>query len=88
VEIFNPMGMPPLIQAVSHGDPQMVNLILSAGADVNVTSGAAGRTALMIACFRGQMDIARQLIDCGARWDICDRSDGILIQIIYCYRDF
>jgi FOG: Ankyrin repeat len=77
VEIFNPMGMSPLMEAVSHGDPQMVNLILSAGAGVNVTSGAAGRTALMIACFRGEVDIARQLIDCGASWDICDRSDGI-----------
>lgn len=77
MEIFNPMGMSPLMQAVSCGDSQMVNLLLSAGAGVNVTSGTAGRTALMIACFRGEMDIARQLIDCGASWDICDRLDGI-----------
>lgn len=77
MEIFNPMGISPLMQAVSRGDPHMVNLILSAGAGVNVTNGAAGRTALMIACFRGEVNIARQLIDCGARWNICDRSDGI-----------
>jgi ankyrin repeat protein len=77
VEIFNPMGMSPFMQAVSHGDPQMVNLVLSAGAGVNVTNGAAGRTTLMIACFRGEMDIANQLIACGAIWDICDRSDGL-----------
>jgi ankyrin repeat protein len=74
VEICNPKGMSPLMQAVSRGDSQMVNLMLSAGADVNVTSYRAGRTALMIACFRGETGIAHQLIDCGARWDICDRS--------------
>jgi ankyrin repeat protein len=55
----------------------MVSLMLSAGAGVNETSGGAGRTALMIACFKGEMDIACQLIDCGASWDICDRSDGV-----------
>jgi ankyrin repeat protein len=68
------MGMTPLMQAVSCGDSQMVNLILSAGADVNMTSYRAGRTALMIACFKGDTDIAHQLIECGARWDVCDRS--------------
>jgi ankyrin repeat protein len=74
VEIFNPMDMSPLMQAVSRGDPQMVNLMLSAGADVNVTSYRAGRTALMIACFKGETGIAQQLIERGASWDICDRS--------------
>ncbi|XP_069695751.1 fibronectin type 3 and ankyrin repeat domains protein 1-like isoform X2 [Periplaneta americana] len=74
VEILNPMGMSPLMQAAARGDPQMVNLMLSAGADVNVTSVGSGRTALMIACFRGDTDIARQLRERGARWDIRDRS--------------
>jgi ankyrin repeat protein len=56
----------------------MVNLMLSAGADVNVTSYRAGRTALMIACFKGETGIAHQLTECGARWDIFDRShDGV-----------
>jgi ankyrin repeat protein len=69
------MGMSPLMQAAAHGDPQMVSLMLSAGADVNATSDGAGRTALMIVCFKGDTDIARQLIERGASWDIRDRSD-------------
>jgi ankyrin repeat protein len=68
------MGMSPLMQAVSRGDPQMVNLMLNAAADVNVTSYGAGRTALMIACFKGETGIALQLIERGASWDIRDRS--------------
>lgn len=74
MEIFNPMDMSPLMQAVSRGDPQMVNLLLSAGADVNVTSYRTGRTALMMACFKGEAGIAQLLIERGASWDICDRS--------------
>jgi ankyrin repeat protein len=66
----------------------MVSLLLGAGADVNVTSGGVSRTALMIACFKGETDIARQLIDCGASWHICDRSDEVQYQIAYFYRNF
>ncbi|XP_023719400.1 fibronectin type 3 and ankyrin repeat domains protein 1 [Cryptotermes secundus] len=74
VEIFNPMDMSPLMQAVSRGDPQMVSLMLSVGADVNVTSYRTGRTALMMACFKGETGIAQLLIERGASWNICDRS--------------
>jgi ankyrin repeat protein len=63
------------MQAASRGDPEMVSLMLNAGADVNVTSDGAGRTALMIVCFKGDVDIARQLVERGASWDIRDRSD-------------
>jgi ankyrin repeat protein len=68
----------------------MVNVMLSAGADVNVTSYRAGRTALMIACFKGEMGIAQQLIERGASWDICDRSQRwslILTVISSCLMD-
>ncbi|XP_021920541.1 fibronectin type 3 and ankyrin repeat domains protein 1-like isoform X2 [Zootermopsis nevadensis] len=74
VEVFNSMGMSPLMQAASLGDPEMVNLMLSAGADVNLTSKGVGRTALMIVCFKGDAKIAHQLIERGANWDIRDRN--------------
>ena len=73
MDIFNSMGMPPLMQATDRGDSQMVHLLLSAGADVNVRTEAAGRTALMIACFKGETEIVNQLREKGARYDIKDR---------------
>lgn len=81
VEVFNSMGMSPLMQAASLGDPEMVNLMLSAGADVNLTSKGVGRTALMIVCFKGDAKIARQLIERGANWDIRDRSDRLKFRL-------
>ncbi|KAJ9585987.1 hypothetical protein L9F63_020370, partial [Diploptera punctata] len=72
VDIFNSMGMSPLMEATARGDPQMVSLLLNAGATVDVTSEAAGRTALMIACFKGEAEIARQLREKGASFDVKD----------------
>ncbi len=56
---------PVLILAVHHGDENIVNALLAAGADLNLTNGE-GTTALAKALDQGRRDLARLLLDAGA----------------------
>ncbi|MEU9117505.1 ankyrin repeat domain-containing protein [Streptomyces sp. NPDC048483] len=58
-------GQTALISAANSGLGDMVRLLLSAGADVNVRS-TSGWTALMRACNADRLDCARVLLDAGA----------------------
>lgn len=76
----------PLMDAAGRGDLARTRALLAAGADVNERRGVhavpgmavegdnpiAGETALLIAIQSNQLDIARALLDAGARLDVKD----------------
>jgi hypothetical protein len=58
-------GFTPLILAAYNDQKEVVDFLLSHGADINAQD-AAGNTALMGVCFKGYKDIAKKLLDAGA----------------------
>jgi ankyrin repeat protein len=61
-----------LLEAARAGDPETVEARLAAGADPNESEGD-GMTALHWAAERGHADVARRLLDSGARVDMVTR---------------
>ncbi|CAJ0542649.1 Ff.00g001840.m01.CDS01 [Fusarium sp. VM40] len=60
-------GFTPLQAAVDAGDPDLMELFLSRGADVNMPPAISnGATALQFAAIRGHLGIANRLIDLAA----------------------
>ena len=49
----------PLLVAVYHGHTQVCEILLKAGADINVTDSSSGRNALHFACIRGHIEVVR-----------------------------
>lgn len=74
VDVPDRAGRTALLLSVLRGDPELVYLLLNAGADPNhPAEGAANRTPLMIAAHQGMANLCRALRDRGARWDVADR---------------
>ncbi|KAF5597611.1 ankyrin repeat-containing protein [Fusarium subglutinans] len=66
----------PLYYASSFGLADIVaSLLTSEGVDVDAQGGRFESSALHAACYRGHVEIARQLLECGADINLCD-SDG------------
>ncbi|MVN88233.1 hypothetical protein GO986_15910 [Deinococcus sp. HMF7620] len=66
VDRRSPEGFTPLMIAVGLGQPQMVELLLTAGADVLAIEPRMGATALHKAAQSGNTDVIRLLLDRGA----------------------
>lgn len=66
MEIENKELKTPLIQVIEKGNIQMVQFLLNMGANPNKSTLIGGRTPIMIALFRGYIQIASLLIDKGA----------------------
>ncbi len=66
VNRFTPEGLTPLMIASGLGQPQMVALLLTAGAQVLAVEPRAGATALHKAALSGKPDVAGLLLDHGA----------------------
>jgi hypothetical protein len=64
-------GTTALMEAASLGDTDIVEMLLSHGADPNIKS-KSGRTALMLAVSEGHRDAASALIDAGSELSIVD----------------
>lgn len=62
----DPLGYPPLCLAAGRGQPQMVELLLTAGADPLLPDTRMGASALHKAAQSGVIDVARLLLDRGA----------------------
>ncbi|KAF4950764.1 hypothetical protein FGADI_7960 [Fusarium gaditjirri] len=66
----------PLYYASSFGLMGLVkSLLTSEGVDVDARGGRYKSSALHVACYRGHIEIARQLLECGADINLLD-SDG------------
>lgn len=61
-----PEGLTPLMMAAGHGQPHMVDFLLTAGAQVLAIEPRAGATALHKAALSGNPDVAALILDHGA----------------------
>ena len=68
--------------------PEPVRILVRAGADVNACAGVTRATALHMAARRGNLGIARALLDCGSAVDAKDSKGHTPLQrAINCRRD-
>ncbi|XP_063699459.1 KN motif and ankyrin repeat domain-containing protein 2 [Culicoides brevitarsis] len=78
-----------LMLAVSHGNLEMVKMLLEAGADINIQDDD-GSTALMCAAEHGRIDIVKLLLaqpDCDSTIQDIDGSTALKISLEAGYRD-
>ncbi|MDX1603854.1 MAG: ankyrin repeat domain-containing protein [Salinimicrobium sediminis] len=73
-------GFPPLILSTYHEQPQITKLLLQQGVETDARD-AAGNTALMGICFKGNKDIAEMLILNGA--DVNARNSSGATALIF-----
>ncbi|XP_071494843.1 fibronectin type 3 and ankyrin repeat domains 1 protein-like [Diadema setosum] len=71
IDVPDKFGYTPLMAAAQRGLTDMVELLISHGADVIMQNGS-GKDALMLACFAGHLKVVRQLRAQGASWDTKD----------------
>src|SRR5262249_39284941 len=60
---------PLMLAAAENSDPDLIRLLLDAGADLE-TRNALGNTALVMAVQSGHVAAARTLLDAGAKGDV------------------
>jgi ankyrin repeat protein/L-ascorbate metabolism protein UlaG (beta-lactamase superfamily) len=72
VNILDDLGKPPLFIVISTGYPQIADLFISEGADVNLKETNTGKTPLHMAAIRGYSHVANLLITVGAEIDARD----------------
>jgi 26S proteasome non-ATPase regulatory subunit 10 len=65
-------GWAPLHSAASIGNAELVEVLLTRGADVNAKNNG-GRTALHYAASKGRLEIAQLLLTHGAKINITDK---------------
>ena len=74
-------------ECASETGPEVVRMLVRAGADVNACGGVTRATALHMAARRGYVEIARVLLDCGAAVEARDnKGDTPLQRSINCRR--
>ncbi len=75
-------------ECASQTGPDVVRILVQAGADVNACGGVTGASALHMAARRGYVEIARALLNCGAAIEARDsKGDTPLQRAINCRRD-
>ena len=85
-------GHTPLYRAAneckSEAGPELVRMLVRAGADVKACGGVTRATALHMAARRGNVGIASALLDCGAAMEVKDsKGDTPLQRAINCRKD-
>ena len=83
-DIGNRNKFTPLMVAADAGHAAVVDHLLAAGADVNLASVPAGRTALTIAAWQGHADIVRKLLAAGANINTAE-PNGMTPLILAAY---
>lgn len=75
-------------ECTSGAGPEVVRMLVRAGADVNACGGVTRASALHMAARRGFVEIARALLECGATLEVRDSKGHTPLQrAINCRRD-
>ncbi len=75
-------------ECASEAGPELVRLLVQAGADVNACGGVTRATALHMAARRGHVEVARTLLDYGAAMEARDsKGDTALQRAVNCRRE-
>ena len=78
-------GCTPIHGAITSLNPEVVRLLIVAGAHVGVVDESMGRTALSLAVCEGSLDIVKLLIECGVNVNSADdNGETPLICASYC----
>jgi ankyrin repeat protein len=83
-EVFKPAKqghLSPLAGAASNGQLDAVELLLAHGAVLNPSTTESASSPLHEACRKNDMDIVRQLLECGANVNSCNRYN--LTPVMY-----
>jgi ankyrin repeat protein len=72
---FSDAGLTCLQTAVAGGDLKMLKILLQQG-EVNAKSRGVERTALMMACAAGKVDVVKMLLENGALLELTDRCEN------------
>ena len=68
--------------AASKQSPEMMSALITAGFDIDKPSSVDGHTALMAACSYGNHQVAKYLLDQGAKIDVSDPSRNPLFGAV------
>jgi uncharacterized protein len=82
VHLMTPFGTW-LHVAASHGQPEIVKLLIGLGADVNAYGGIAGGGALSLAASKGHVEIVQYPLSCGANLDVSEPERNPLFSAIH-----
>jgi len=82
VDVLTKDGTSPLHYACLIGPKELVEILVNAGADINVQSvGYGGATPLHLAAQASQCQIVRLLLSAGAKVDVGDKTNRSALQI-------
>lgn len=85
---YNPLGA--LAKAIDGNDLKLVKEIVSKGAKINRRDPASGTTPLVSAAVQNRVEIAKYLIENGARVSIANRDGNTPLHVasFFCYFEF
>jgi ankyrin repeat protein len=72
LEAKNTYDATALMLASFYNRPEIVKILLEAGADIEATHNISGRTSLMIASWNNSLETIKILLDAGANKDVKD----------------
>ena len=75
------LGIPVIVNAACRGSNQLIDILLSSGAEINVSVGLSGRTALMCAVEWKHTETVKLLIEAGADLEMADKQGNTPLMI-------
>jgi len=75
------LGIPVIVNAACRGSNQLIDILLSSGAEINASVGLSSRTALMCAVEWKHIETVKLLIEAGADLEMADKQGNTPLMI-------